>query len=86
MIKDCNKLWGYHNEHDIDREIAFAYNSLRDAIKMKNEPMTLRFLSINLYEKYQANPDYFELHDRISDVSILNCNFLDNKGGRVKNE
>lgn len=32
LMKECKKIYGYHHEDDIDREIATAYFGLRDAI------------------------------------------------------
>ena len=51
-----------------------AYYSLYNGIKQKDNPMVLRHLSIDLYDKYTKKETTFDLKERISDVSIYDCN------------
>jgi len=37
--------------------------------------MALRYLSLNLYDQYIANPLSLKIEDNISDISILNCKY-----------
>jgi len=52
-LKLCKKQWNYRTEEEIHREIAVAYFSLLEALNQTDEPMALRYLSIELYEKYK---------------------------------
>lgn len=55
------KFWKYNNEDDLDREIAKTYFDLVEAIKDNDEPLLLRSVSVELFQKYKQEPKAFEL-------------------------